>query len=233
MFKTIDGNRVLNRKYLSRLTESISNDNLLSCNPIIVNKNFEVLDGQHRLKVAEIMGIDIFYTVSPTGNIREVQMLNSNVRGWTMADFLNSHLKMNKKEYKILKEFSEKNGISVSSSIRILTGGFRKTYSETEALSDFRDGSFKVTQFEYGNEFAKKLQQVSKYLEDRIYTDRNFLIALQKTYDSGFLHQDLMTNFERVHTNIIRSSRVKDYIRQLEDVLSFGRKKVLRVMKGS
>lgn len=232
MFKTIDGNRGLNRKYLSRLSESISNNNLLALNPIIVNKNMEVLDGQHRLKAAEIMGIDIYYVVSDNGGLPEVQMLNSNVRGWTITDFLNSHLRLHKKDYKILKDFSEKNGISISNSLRLLTGGFRKDYRETEVLTDFRNGDFKVTHLNYANDFAKKLRDVSKYIEQGTERDRNFIIALTKVYLSGITHETLMEKFEKTKERLHRNSNVKEYVRDLEDILSWKSRNILRLKKG-
>ena len=51
IFKSIDGNRVPNLQHIKRLAQSI-NVYGMKCNPILVNEQMEVIDGQHRLAAA-------------------------------------------------------------------------------------------------------------------------------------------------------------------------------------
>ena len=52
IFKIIDGNRIPNLSHIRRISGSIKQNGVLM-NPIIVNKSFEVIDGQHRLAAAK------------------------------------------------------------------------------------------------------------------------------------------------------------------------------------
>lgn len=230
-FKTIRGNRGINRKYLTKLAESIKDNNLLPSNPIIVNERMQVIDGQHRLKVAEMLGIDIYYTVVATGSLSDVQMLNTNIRQWTLGDFLESYIAIGRDDYSELKNFSENYGVSISNSMIVLTGGYYANTTKYRLLDSFRDGDFKITQKEYAEKFIKKLSQISKYLEDRVDKDREFLKALEKTYRSGVTQEHLLDKFEKSGKRIRRSSGFKEYIREIEDVISYRSAVVVRIPK--
>lgn len=231
-FRKVRGNRVINRRYLSKLAESIQENNLLPQNPIIVNERMQVLDGQHRLKIAKLLSFPIHYTVVKTGSLKEVQMLNTNVRQWTANDFLESYVSLGNKDYIQLKEFSESNDISIANSLALLTGGNYSGYGQRQRLEDFRSGDFKANHKEYANKFAKKLVDVSKYLEEGVVNHREFIKALEKTYTSGYTHDYLMEKLKKSKARIKRSVNFKEYIRDLEDVISFRTRSIKRILKG-
>ena len=56
IFKKMDGNRHLDRFHLKKLTASIEKDNQLNVHPIIVNRDFYVIDGQHTAIAAATRG---------------------------------------------------------------------------------------------------------------------------------------------------------------------------------
>lgn len=226
-FKTIRGNRPLNRKYLTRLAESIRENNMLPENPIMVNSEMKVIDGQHRLKVAEILNIPIYYIVLQTGSLREVQQLNTNVRGWTTKNFLDSYIAIGREDYEYLSEFSEKNDISLSNSMMILTGGYQAS-KKGKLFEQFKIGDFKVTQKEYAENFAKKINELARYLENGVKNDRDFVKALERVYRS-VRQEKLITKFKLSGTIISKHGTEKDYIREFEDVLSWKSKTILRL----
>ena len=51
IFKILEGNRNINLGHVERLVKSIQENGFLKM-PIIVNDDFEVIDGQHRLMAA-------------------------------------------------------------------------------------------------------------------------------------------------------------------------------------
>lgn len=229
-FKTIRGNRGINRKYLTRLAESIQEKNLLPQNPIIVSEDMRVIDGQHRLKVAEILSIPIYYTVVDQGTLLDVQRLNSNVRQWTLMDFLDSYIAIGKEDYKTLKDFSDKYGVSLSNSIVLLTGGFY-AMKDSKRLDLFRNGYFKANHKEYASTFAKRLTEISNYISDGVRDDREFIKSLDKMYKTGIKHELLMEKLLKSGHIIKRCLGMKEYIRELEDVISWKNKTILRIAK--
>jgi hypothetical protein len=122
-FKTLKANRVLNQNHLAKLTVSISKRNMLENNPIIVNENMEVIDGQHRLEVAKANHWPIWFTVVTDAGIDEVLEMNTNLRVWKLQDFVDSLIVRGNKEMAYLKEFSQEWNLSLSSSIIAHMGG--------------------------------------------------------------------------------------------------------------
>lgn len=77
IFKKMDGNRPLDRFHLKKLSVAIERDNQLDVHPIIVNKDFYVIDGQHRLEAAKALGLDVFYIQSET--VTDIHVIDGNV----------------------------------------------------------------------------------------------------------------------------------------------------------
>ena len=63
LFKYLPENRAIHKSHVKKLEDSIRQQNLLSVNPIVLDKNMFILDGQHRLEACKNMDIPVFYTV--------------------------------------------------------------------------------------------------------------------------------------------------------------------------
>ena len=116
-FKTLKANRSLSATHLARLTLSISRRNMLEQNPIIVNENMEVIDGQHRLEVARLNHWAVYYTVVPDAGIDEVMEMNANLRTWKLIDYVDSLITRGYKDMQYIKEFADAYDISISDAI--------------------------------------------------------------------------------------------------------------------
>jgi len=108
IFKQIDGNRVPNLQHIKRLTESIRVYGM-KCNPILVNENMEVIDGQHRLMAAKEAESFVYYIINNGYSLNEVHTLNLNQKNWTKKDFMEGYANMGVGSYVELKKFTEKN----------------------------------------------------------------------------------------------------------------------------
>ena len=64
-------NRAINKSQVERLTKNIKRIGLQV--PIIVNRNNEVVDGQHRFLALKNLGKPIVYLESRTGQIMKIQ----------------------------------------------------------------------------------------------------------------------------------------------------------------
>jgi len=224
-FRKIRGNRALNKKYLSALAESIKDHNMLEQNPIMVNERMEVLDGQHRLNVAKLLDIPIYYLAVPTGSLREIQLLNTHQRRWTLYNFLDSWVERGKKDYIYIKGFCERTGVSLSIAIWLLSPELNRN----ETLDNFRAGSFIASRKQFAKAIVDRVKEMEKYTKDNAYTDRDFLRALVKVYRSGIRHEDLIEMLEKSKLKINRSANIRSYIREIEDVLNFRKQYPVRV----
>jgi len=231
-FKTIRGNREINRSHLNKLCKSILDNNLLEANPMIVNEKFQILDGQHRLLAAEKLGIPIYYVVTPngTGNIAEVQMLNSNLRAWSMKNYLDSYIERGNLNYVELQDFMDKTGLSLGIAILLFSGAQGKSRNGRTIVNDFKDGVFKATFKEFAYDTYKVLMDIAKYCDDNSWNDRELVSAVVMTQRAGIKHEILLEKLDKSGKKIPRLATRRQYIRFLEDILSFKMKSPIRLI---
>jgi len=227
-FRDIRGNREINREHLKKLSNSILDDNMLDLNPIIVNEKMEVLDGQHRLLACKSLGIPVSYVVAENGGIKEVRMLNSNIRNWTMKNYLDSYISRGMEEYIKLQKFMDKTGSTLGVSILLLTGNLSK--SSQSVTEDYRNGDFKAVQEQYAYDMIKKITELSKFCEDECYRNREFISALGFVYRNGYTHEELLDKIKSSHVNFMGLQTRKQYIRKFEDILSWKQKAPVRLI---
>lgn len=135
MFKLRSDNREqINKARVSELADSIKENNLLHLRPIIVNKDMEVLAGQHRLLAAEKLGVDVYYQVQ---DLTAVDMLHlSNEKGWRITDYHNFFVKNGYIEYQKLDEFLKENDLALSIGLRIVMS------QKGKVMLSFKRGEF-------------------------------------------------------------------------------------------
>jgi hypothetical protein len=119
IFKGHDNNRVINTAYVRRLAESIKGNNLLRYRPILVDKDYKVLDGQHRLCAAKHLNVPIYYQMKDHSDEQDIVTLNIHQKSWTMEDWLNFHYNQGNPHYVNMKNFCIESGKTISSMFRI------------------------------------------------------------------------------------------------------------------
>ena len=231
-FKTIRGNREINRVHLGKLCKSILENDLLEANPIIVNEKFQILDGQHRLLAAEKLGVPIYYVVTPTGTggIAEVQLFNSNLRAWNMKNYLNSYIERGNLNYVELQDFMDKTGLSIGIALLLISGAQGKSRNGRSSVNEFKDGTFKATFKDFAYDIYKKLVEIAPYCEDNSWNDRELVSAIVMAYRAGISHETLIRKLDATGKKIPRLATRRQYIRFLEDVLGYKAKTPVRLI---
>ena len=127
IFKRIVGNRKINQNRVKELAENMK-VNGWRLGPILVNENLEILNGQHRVKAAEIAGIPVTYLVVQ-GGIEDVHDANDQMP-WRMIDYIQSYIERGNENYVRLYETMKKYSASYSLVLRsanISTNNITKT----------------------------------------------------------------------------------------------------------
>ncbi len=114
LFKKHDSNREIDRNNLKRIRNSIRTRNLLSLRPIIVDKNYRVIDGQHRLEVCKNLQIPIYYQVQDDAHGNDIILLNANQRRWILTDYLNFFVTEKKQEYIKINEYLKEKHLNLN-----------------------------------------------------------------------------------------------------------------------
>ena len=108
LFKTMNSNRQVNLSHVKNLMRSMSENGVL-INPIIVNENYEVIDGQHRLRACSDLKLPIYYLIAKDYNIKEVHALNLNQKNWVNQDYLEAYASDGNINYQRILKFQIKN----------------------------------------------------------------------------------------------------------------------------
>lgn len=87
MFKIHPANRDVDSTNIATIEDGMKKKFLLSSFPIVVNKDFEIMDGQTRFYAAKNLNKPIFYIVDPDIEIGDVAQLNF-TRRWKKTDVI-------------------------------------------------------------------------------------------------------------------------------------------------
>jgi hypothetical protein len=166
VFKILEGNRNINLGNVERLVKSIEENGFLQM-PIIVNENYEVIDGQHRLMAARKLNSIIYYHKVNNYDLKTAITLNRNQSNWSIADYIRSYCDLGYKDYIRLQEFYEANkdfGLMICAELTSLDS-IRDIYSKgnSEKGDLIRKGYYKFdpnNKAEYIFNAARKIKTV-------------------------------------------------------------------------
>lgn len=91
LFKKLTGNRVVTEKRINKIVDSIQRVGYIM-NPIIVNQNYEVIDGQARLEALKRLHRPIYYIVVEGAGFQECVSMNINLTNWSVQDYIDSYI---------------------------------------------------------------------------------------------------------------------------------------------
>lgn len=139
MFKKFPGNRPIHEPSYLKLRASIQKENLLPYRPILVDEQMRVIDGQHRLKVAEDGNLEIYYMVMRDSSLGSVQRLNAYQKKWMRNDFLESHISAGNKNYIQARDYCKKHDLELAEFLHMVPNF---SQSGTKFGNPFLDGLF-------------------------------------------------------------------------------------------
>lgn len=103
IFKRLEGNRTVKNLRISKIKKSIEKSGYIY-NPIVVNEKYEVIDGQGRLEVLEMLGLPVDFVISEGAGISECIALNASSTIWSMKDYIESFCELGFEDYIIFND---------------------------------------------------------------------------------------------------------------------------------
>ena len=136
MFTFRDDNRQgIKLWHVEKLKKSISAKNLLYMAPISVNKDMQIINGQHRYLAAKELGVPLYYIIQEDFKPEDMLAMNTAI-SWTTADVFHFYCKNGYVEYQKLDKYIKSTGVPVSTALRLVIG------ERGNNLDVFKSGKF-------------------------------------------------------------------------------------------
>ena len=216
LFKSISGNRQFNELHYKRLKASMLEQYLFTV--ILVNENYEIIDGQHRFKVIQELGLPLNYVICKGYALPEVHRLNANSKTWNSDDYLDGYCNMGKKDYLIYRDFKEKYGFGHNECMGMLTG----KNSVGTSLNEFYNGTFKVTDYEEACRRAELICTLEPFYAG--YKRRAFIGALLNLFSKPqFEFTEFIAKLSKNQSALVDCATSAQYISLIEEIYNYRR----------
>jgi hypothetical protein len=218
-FKTMLGNRNINRNHVLRLMEEMRRyPDIFATQPILVNKDFYIVDGQHRFQAAHELGVPVYYTILENANLDTARHLNVAQRGWGLVDFARSYAETGRKDYvtfmRTLKQYPQ---IPPASLALVLAGSERKFHADI-----FRRGDFAIPDLDVGMAEAEQLARLISKTGVKLNTPfARALHRLNKSEDYEFDFDHFVRKLDSSGIPLENQANVKNVIRMIEDIYNW------------
>lgn len=202
-FKFMDGNRRVNEHTYLKLLDSMSDEQLVI--PILVNKNFEIIDGQHRYKACKELKKPVYYHIQEEYGIDQVKKANMIGSNWVKEDFLNMFLAQENETYEYIDSLRSTYGVNLSVLIKLFAS-FQYQAKAVVARS-FEEGTFSLDKSSDVEDFLKCLLDFKeigfKYYNTDLFIQSFLVLYTYESYDHSVLKRKLKAKkalFERKRT---------------------------------
>jgi hypothetical protein len=182
-FNLLDFNREMSESHIKKIKESIDKYGYVMSNPIIVDKEYNVIDGQHRFIACKELDLPIVYEVEEKGTDLIIT-LNTTQRRWQLSDYINYYAnKYGNANYLRLKKLSERHHLQPNTILILLHG----TSGENVA-KQVKKGNLKFT--------AEEELTVNSNLNACKQVAENLKIKLSVRFIESLLQLSRMSNFK-------------------------------------
>lgn len=143
IFKRLVGNRDIPESRISKIVDSIQKIGWIH-NPIVVNENMEVIDGQGRLTALQRLKMPVEYIIAPGAGTKECVYMNMNMVNWKLPDFIKSYAEQGNENYQRLLKLM---GTYANGNLDIIsTAVYRVSRSKHR---DIKEGILQLTEEQY------------------------------------------------------------------------------------
>lgn len=233
LFRNITGNRKIKEGHVVRLSRAIERKNLLPYYPVLVNEHMEVIDGQHRLAAAVRLGYDVHYEKIKGLRIEDVMEINTNSKGWSTRDFIDSWIVLDKPDYRVLRNMMEKYELSPTVAASLLRG-FTNLRGGGDIARLIRVGEFKVVSETLGRRLAEWLGELKNYTDFNPSTDRELISALMRLNNNDkFEFPRLLSKMKLHGLKLQKRPSEKYYVLHIEELYNYHNSIIVELYKST
>lgn len=223
------GNRAVVDANVKKLVQSMSEKQLASI--AVVNRNNEIIDGQHRYRACRQLGLPFNYIVMDNYGIEEVHMLNTNMRNWSNEDFVKQfadrykHGESRFVDYYKVDAFMSENNLKLSQALILLENG-KKTGS-----TKLREGTFTTSAAPYiAEENLMELTDLEKELGTKLVNTlfwQSYVLCKQvKGFSASYFYKKAKKMKDEIEDT---KATVENMIDTFEDIYNFNNRKEISI----
>lgn len=172
-FSFIENNREIYKPNLRKIEKSMLKKQIIT--PILVDKDFKIIDGQHRFLICKTHNLPIYYIIT-TATIEDTKLLNSAGRSWTGLDIFLSDMKKYP-EYQKVNELLFKKYPEIKK--QVILQLINKGYTVDIRGKKININDDIIKEIDYILEKAIELKPICNF-----YNDRYFLFALKRVLNN-------------------------------------------------
>ena len=226
IFKKLNGNRNVSQARVNKIIKSINTIGYIS-NPIIVNNQMEVIDGQGRLQALESLNLPVEYIILNNIGINECISMNMNQTNWNLMDYIQSYATRKNENYiKLMQLIREYNDFNINGLATALFG-ISRFYTPIIAKGEL------ILTDELIENAKKRLDYVREFTETiaRLEVNKSvlkqgliFMTLFDEVNKESFIEQ-----FKKNATLLKAFHTLKECMQALEELYNFGRKNKLYI----
>lgn len=226
LFKPHKSNRPLDPTNLKKIRKSIEMNNLLEFRPILVNSNYEIIDGNHRFHVAKELGLPLYYQVNHEEIQCDMLLLNANQKCWSLMDYIHYYHQQGDKNYSEILEMIKKTNQPLKATLELmgLSGG------GTTSMK-LRRGEFKIEQICSIEEVIRKSDILNRVCEilsshntntSRYLSSSKFRVALVKILSHPDVDSEILIKKIEIKSRSVKNrSTCADYYEDIKDIYNW------------
>lgn len=216
-------NRNIVRKHVEELKKSISENGYMDFKPIIINKNNEIIDGQHRYVACSELGIEPPTLTINDNSTQLMVSLNKTQKSWGINDFIKFHAENGSKPYIMLKDFIAKTGFAPTPALLLLIDEKRLL-----KFDDIKEGRLNIQlterQFEEAVEMAREINKIAKLMKlvkgNKILTEAYISLLKVENFNKDYFFDKILRYRDELHL----CGSLKGYLQMFVEIYNYNKK---------
>lgn len=224
LFKRSDENRPLDMSKHRNLEAQMKRYGFLPTFPAVCFRdkkgNLIVKDGQHRLAIAETLGLPVYWVEASEDF--DIADINSTARTWTINDYVQRFAAAGIKDYADAIAFAGSYKLPVNTACGLLAGHS----TSSNVADDIKNGTFKVVDLAYATMVAGTYAELIRMCPEIKHAKLlQACVAVARVED--FDAKRLISGATRCREKLVSYSTREGFLDMLEDIYNFGRSRLV------
>lgn len=218
-FHKLEDNRDVLEGRLKKLMASFSIKSIL--NPIIVNKNMEIVDGQGRYEARKALGLPIQYIIDPDTTIEDCKLMNRYNTSWVALDFAKSYASGGNQNYVNLLRCCQLTQIPITTALRLANRARQNHGAKT-----FEEGALTFTTEDV--EKVVKTVRAAREIKDALcYSSKLnavfFTAVSVMIFYPGYDHERMIANCSNCRGDFVQAAKIDGMLKEFERIFNYRR----------